>query len=128
MSFEACSEEPPPGLLGGIEQFNRGEFYGCHDSLEALWMADTRPVRQLYQGILQIGVAFYHLQEGRPRPARVLLERGSGYLQQFQPRCMGVDVAGLLADSDRCLAQIKLLGPDCLEEFDWQSVPKIKTG
>jgi predicted metal-dependent hydrolase len=126
VSSEPCLTSPPPGLLKGVEEFNRGEFYECHDTLEELWMAETRPVRCLYQGVLQIGVAFYHLGRARYRPVVTLLERGSGYLEAFAPMCMGLEVDGLLADAARCLAEVKRLGPDELNGFDWRMVPKIK--
>ena len=85
-----CDQPPPPGLLAGVGEFNRGEFFECHESLEELWMKESRPVRRLYQGILQISVAFYHLRAARYRPAVFLLDRGSNYLQPFAPTCMGV--------------------------------------
>ena len=119
-------EAPPAGLLKGIEEFNRGSFYECHDTLEALWVAESRPVRQLYQGILQVAVAFYHLQAGRFRPVVTLLTRGSKYLEPFAPACMGVDVAGLLRGAARCLAQVQVLGAERLHEFDWSLVPEIE--
>ena len=50
--------------LDGIEEFNRGEFYECHEYLEEAWMQEPRRVRFLYQGILQVGVGFYHLGRG----------------------------------------------------------------
>src|SRR5882724_2281502 len=58
----SCDEPPPPQLLDGIAQFNRGEFFEQHETLELLWRAERRDVRYLYQGILQIGVAFHHLR------------------------------------------------------------------
>jgi predicted metal-dependent hydrolase len=125
-NLDACLEAPPPALLQGIEEFNRGEFYACHDTLEELWMAETRPVRKLYQGILQIGVAFYHLESGRERAARFLLKRGSGYLVPFAPACMGIDVASLLAAAITCLEKAEELGPDRIGRFDWTLVPEIK--
>jgi hypothetical protein len=88
-------------------------------------MEETRPLRQLYQGILQIGVAFHHLRAGRFRPVLTLLQRGSGYLEPFAPTCLGVDVARLLAESERCLAEVRCLGPEGLNGFDWSLVPRI---
>jgi hypothetical protein len=128
MASEPCLESPPPGLLAGVEEFNRGQFFECHETLEALWLAEPRPIRRLYQGILQIGVAFYHLQAGRYRPVLTLLERGSGYLQPFVPQCMDVDVARFLDDAARCLAQVKWLGPDRLDDFDLSLIPRIEIG
>lgn len=123
---ESCLEAPPSGLVQGIEEFNRGEFFECHETLEELWMIERRPIRRLYQGILQIGVAFYHLQKGRYRPVVTLLRRGSKYLEAFAPACMRVDVAGLLTSATRCLAEVQRLGPDGLNNFDWSLVPKIE--
>lgn len=120
-----CMEGPPPALLRGIEEFNRGEFFECHETLEELWMAEPRPIRRLYQGILQIGVAFYHLDARRYRSVVTLLNRGSGYLRAFAPACMSVDVESLLDSAARCLALVEELGPEGLNHFDWSLVPKI---
>jgi predicted metal-dependent hydrolase len=125
MRREDCLEPPPPQLLVGIEEFNRGEFFECHETLEELWMAEPRQIRKLYQGILQIGVAFYHLRRGRYRAVVTLLERGGGYLRPFVPVCMGLDVAQLLESIEHCLAQVKQLGRDGLNDFDWSLVPEI---
>ena len=126
MSSEPCLAPPPLGLLKGVEEFNLGDFYECHDTLEELWMAEPGAVRRLYQGVLQIGVAFYHLGRGRYRPVVTLLERGSGYLRPFAPVCMGLDVDGLITGAARCLAEVRRLGPEGLNDFDWLLVPKIK--
>lgn len=127
MSNNACMESPPPGLLKGIEEFNRGDFFECHETLEELWLAEAGPIRELYQGVLQIGVAFQHLQAGRFRPVVTLLRSGSGYLVSFAPTCMEVNVAALLVAATRCLDEVQRLGPDGLGEFDWSLVPKIET-
>jgi predicted metal-dependent hydrolase len=126
LTLDACLDAPQPSLLlQGLEEFNRGEFIECHESLERLWMSEPRPKRQLYQGILQIGVAFHHLRQQSYQPVVTLLERGCGYLEPFAPDCMGVDISVLLASSEQCLAEVKRLGPDRLNEFDWSLVPSI---
>ncbi len=61
---DGWDEPPPPALIRGLAQFNAGEYWECHETLEVLWRADPRPIRALYQGILQVGVAFYHLHRG----------------------------------------------------------------
>lgn len=126
MTADTHREQPPPGFWTGIEEFNRGEFFECHETLEMIWMEEPGPIRELYQGILQIGVAFYHLALGRYRPARVLLERGTNYVRSFAPAYFGVDVARLIADAGRCQAEMERLGPKRLDEFDWSLVPQIE--
>src|SRR5438552_14218388 len=95
----SCDEAPPPLLLKGIEQFNRGEYFEQHETLELLWRAERRGVRRLYQGILRIGVAFHHLRRLNHHGTMYMLTRGSGYLAPLAPRCQSVDVQAMLNDS-----------------------------
>jgi uncharacterized protein len=83
-------EPPPSSLLVGVGQFNTGEYWECHETLETLWRAEPRPVRDLYQGILQIGVAFYHLRHGNLPGAIKMLRRGLPRLHDLPEICQGV--------------------------------------
>jgi predicted metal-dependent hydrolase len=122
----ACEEAPPRLLLEGLELFNRGEFFEQHEVLETLWRDEPRPVRRLYQGILQIGVAFHHLQRGNHHGTVYMLTRGQMYLRPFAPSCQGVDVRRLLADAARALAEVERLGPARLDAFDWSLAPRVR--
>jgi len=120
-----CDETPPRLLLEGIAQFNRGEFFEQHETLELLWRAEQRDVRRLYQGILQIGVAFHHLRRLNHHGTVYMLTRGSGYLAPFAPCCQCVDVDALLLAAAAALREVERLGPARLGEFDWTLVPKV---
>src|SRR6202795_3170172 len=124
--MSACGEPPPLLLLEGIAQFNRGEYFEQHETLELLWRAERRDVRRLYQGILQIGVAFHHLRRRNHHGAVYMLTRGARYLAPSAPRCQGVDVAALLGDAAAALAEIDRLGPDRLGDFNWQLAPRVR--
>ncbi len=125
MTYPRCADPPPPGLLAGIELFNQREFFDCHEILEDIWRADRDPVRLLYQGILQIGVGFYHLGNGNWRGAVALMTRGIDKVERFGTRCMGVETAKLVDESWRCLSLLYRLGPERIAEFDWSLVPVI---
>ena len=120
-----CDEAPPQLLLDGIAQFNRGDYFEQHETLEALWRTETRPVRQLYQGILQVGVACHHLRRRNYHGVVYMLTRGSMYLTPFAPRCQTVDVRSLLDAAALALESVEALGPDRLDEFDWNLAPRI---
>ena len=122
----ACSEPPPAALLEGIEQFNRGNYFEQHETLELLWRAEPRDVRRLYQGILQIGVAFHHLRRLNHHGTVYMLTRGSRYLAPFVPRCQSVDVEALLSEAATALREVERLGPDRLDEFDWRLAPRVR--
>ncbi len=122
--------EAPEGLpelvLKGIEEFNRGEFYECHEYLEEAWMQEPGRVRFLYQGILQVGVGFYHLQNGNWRGATGLLRNGALRLKEFEPETLGVDVARLVRESERCLRELEELGRGRIDEFDASKIPRVE--
>jgi predicted metal-dependent hydrolase len=125
-----ASEDPPEELpdlvLKGIEEFNRGEFFECHEYLEEAWMQESGRVRYLYQGILQVGVGFYHLQNGNWRGATGLLRNGTVRLEEFEPETLGVDVAKLVRESRRCLRELESLGRERLDEFDASKIPRVE--
>jgi hypothetical protein len=122
----SCDEPPPRELLEGIAQFNRGEFFEQHETLELLWRAERRDIRFLYQGILQIGVAFHHLRRLNHHGTVYMLTRGPRYLAPFAPACRRVDVAALLRDAAAALREVERLGPSRLAEFDWSLAVNVK--
>jgi predicted metal-dependent hydrolase len=122
----SCAEPPPPQLLEGIAQFNRGEYFEQHETLELLWRAETRDIRYLYQGILQIGVAFHHLRRLNHHGTIYMLTRGPTYLAPFLPACQRVDVAALLRDAAAALHEVERLGPTRLAAFDWRLAVKVR--
>jgi predicted metal-dependent hydrolase len=121
-----CHDPPPRQLLEGVEEFNRGEYFEQHETLERLWRAETRSVRRLYQGILQIGVAFYHLQRRNYHGVVYMLTRGTACLQPFTPACQGIDVAALIELAASTLRVVEQLGPARLDEFSWQPKPCVR--
>ncbi|HLY32340.1 MAG TPA: DUF309 domain-containing protein, partial [Ktedonobacterales bacterium] len=114
------------GLLVGIEQFNRREYFECHETLEAVWNAEPGLIRVLYKGILQVGVGCYHLLRGNFRGALIKLQSGADYLEPYAPRCMGVEVGRLIADAHSLRAEVERLGPDHLADVDHSLLPVIQ--
>ena len=120
-----CGEPPSRELLHAIEQFNAREYFECHETLEAIWIAEPGPIRTLYKGILQVGVGCLHLLRGNYRGATIKLQSGADYLEPFAPRCMGVEVARLIADARRLRAELVARGPERLAEVDRALLPRV---
>lgn len=125
MNTNNCADRPSPLVIQGIEQFNRGEFFEQHETLETAWRAEPRPVRELYQGILQVGVACYQLERGNLPGALKMFERGLRRLTKFAPECQGIDVAHLITDAERVRDEAQRLGLERLQELDHSLFPKI---
>jgi len=123
---EGVPAELPELILKGMEEFNKGEFYECHEYLEEAWMQEPGRVRFLYQGILQVGVGFYHLKNGNWRGATGLLRNGTARLKEFEPETLRIDVARLVQECERCLRELQELGRDRVGEFDRSGIPKVE--
>ncbi|MEZ4771171.1 MAG: DUF309 domain-containing protein [Caldilineales bacterium] len=123
---EGWDDQPSEAFLEGVARFNAGEFYKQHDVFEALWMADQRPIRDLYQGVLQVGVSFHQIEEGNYRGAVKMLRRGLLRLRPLPPVCQTLDVAGLRRAARGVHDELVALGPDRLAEFDLQTLREIK--
>lgn len=120
-----CQGTPPPGLIEGIRLFNEGEYYECHEAIEHEWHAESRPIRRLYQGILQIGVGFLHARRGNHIGALLLLADGIEKTEAFAPVCLGIETGRLAAESHAALERLRELGPERLGEFDLSTAPRI---
>jgi uncharacterized protein len=119
------TESAPRGLRVGVHMFNAGEYFEQHEVLEELWRAEPGPIRELYQGILQVGVGCYHLQRGNHHGAVTLLDRGLARLATVAPDASGIDVAGLIRQGRRLRQRLAELGPQRLDLLEPDYLPRI---
>jgi hypothetical protein len=75
-------------------------------------------VRDLYHGILQVGVGLHHWSNGNFHGATVLLAEGIDRLQPFAPACHGVDVAAFIDEASALRDELRRLGPERMSERD----------
>ncbi|HLO88182.1 MAG TPA: DUF309 domain-containing protein [Nostocaceae cyanobacterium] len=116
------SETMPDEFWQGVELFNSGQFYACHDTLEALWIEATEPEKTFYQGILQIAVGLYHMGNRNWRGAMILLGEGSNRLRRYPDSFGGINVEDLLNQS---VTLLKSLQQANLEQIATEDLSKI---
>jgi hypothetical protein len=104
-------------LQTGITQFNRGEYYDCHDTLEAIWMEASTVEKPFFQGILQLAVALYHLSNHNWQGAAILLGEGISRLEPFEPSYREVNVTALLDCADDWLVALQQGGPEQVDQL-----------
>lgn len=109
--------EFPAAWLQGVDEFNRRDYYACHDTLEALWMDSGDPDRKFYQGVLQIAVGCYHLHNHNLNGAVILLGEGISRLPYYQPVYAGIDVSRLSRDSTSLLQTLQAIDPQTTTAF-----------
>lgn len=95
----------PWGLLG-LDHFNSGRFFECHECWEELWRKARGESRELLQGIIQAAVALHHLQRGNRHGALTLWRRCQTRLHALLPGRLGVDLEQLLAEMNTVFAPL----------------------
>ena len=80
----------------GIALFNRGEFFECHEVLEAVWLEASGDDRLFLQGLIQVAVAFHHLRRGNFAGSHRLLRAGVDKLSRFTAESSPINTAEVL--------------------------------
>jgi len=121
-----CSSSPSGEMLRAFGEFNRGDWFECHETLEDLWVGSEGEIRWFYQGMLQIAIALLHWRNGNFGGAASLLKSGIGYLQRVCPVCQRIEVASLTIAAEIFHAELIRLGPERMTELPVEMVPKIR--
>jgi hypothetical protein len=109
--------EPPPephlapeeraAFDRGVQEFNHGYYFECHDTLEDLWGGIRGPSRDFFQGLIQVSVAFYHLTSGNLGGAESMLARALKRLERYPERYFGFDLAAHRRELEGWLARVR---------------------
>jgi predicted metal-dependent hydrolase len=114
--------DPPilihPNAKRGYVLFNQGQYFDAHEELEIAWRAEKSPYRELYRGVLQVGVAYLHIQRGNYSGAKKMLERAAGWLEPFPDICLGINVNQLKIDALQTYSLLIELGSERIQQFN----------
>lgn len=97
----ACEGHLSAKALAGLRQLNAGEYYEAHEDLEQAWMDAPEPEGYLYRALLQIAVAYLHIERGNQAGAMKMLLRMRQWLDPLPEKCRGVDLARVKANIER---------------------------
>jgi hypothetical protein len=84
-----------PRFIKGIDEFNHGLFFECHETLEEIWLEDHGDDRKFYQAIIQIAAGYFKLEQGVPAGAIKLWRTGLEKLEPYRPVHLGVNADAL---------------------------------
>jgi CheY-like chemotaxis protein len=121
-----CLDELPHLAKRGLEEFNRGEYFRAHDSLELAWMGEQSAGRELYRAILQVAVAYYQIVRGNYNGAAKMLLRMRKWLYPLPGMCRGINIDQLRNDVDAVHAELIALGPDGMDQFNLELLKPVE--
>lgn len=121
------------GSAGPVEQalkeaaylFNEGLFFEVHEILETVWLTQENGIRLLLQGLIQIAVGFYHLENRNVRGALSLLKEGVEKVKAYDPNRSQVELDRFVGRIERARLSIESLGNAACDRFDRRMIPKM---
>jgi predicted metal-dependent hydrolase len=100
----------PDSLAQAVQEFNSGQFFECHETLEEIWQEEPGRLRDFYKGLIQVAAGFVHAQRANARGAVIKLSSGSDYLEPYRPAAMGIDVGSAIEQARDAASRIEALG------------------
>lgn len=113
-----CDSPLHPRAAEGIRLFNAGKYFEAHEALEIAWLEERGAVRDLYRGILQVGVAYLHITRANYDGAIKVYKRSMRWLKDWPAVCRGVEVEQLRRDAEAAIQEVLKLGKNGIAEFD----------
>ncbi len=115
-----------PRAIKGIYLFNQKRFFDAHEELELAWRDETKPIRNLYRGILQIGVGYYHIQHRNFTGAIKMFIRAEKWLLPYSGVYKGINIDKLKKDAEKISRMVKNGELDAINTSDGALFPEIE--
>ena len=115
---DPCRGPIHPKAMEGILYFNKGMYYEAHEALEDAWKVEGDPIRDLYKGILQAAVFYFHLERQNYKGVVKMYARSQKWLNGWPEICRGIHIGQLREDLDAVMARVRRLGPEKISAID----------
>ena len=119
--------EIDPRFKKGLELFNEGEYFECHEVIEDLWLeTDPKdPHRDLYKGVIQAAAAIYQFDRGILSGAIGLFETSIKYLSRYEPKALGLRVTPLIKELKVCFKPLEAWDRKKKIPLNTKLIPKL---
>ncbi|MGO9605914.1 MAG: DUF309 domain-containing protein [Candidatus Binataceae bacterium] len=87
--------KPHDHFQEGIDLFNAGRFFECHEAWEAVWNRSQGGDKLAIQGLIQAAVAILHLERGNREGAELLYAKARVKLDPLPDEFRGLAIAEL---------------------------------
>lgn len=95
-----------PLYARGVQLYQAGEFFACHEVLEELWTPMRGPHRIFLQALIHFAVAMYHQQRSNRLGAQRQLRKALRKLEPYAPFYEGLETDALMAEGRAALDRI----------------------
>ena len=90
-------------LAEGLRDYNSARFFDAHEAWESVWLHAPQPEKLFLQALIQVTVAFHHLQRNNFLGATRLLNAALRKLEPYPSDFGGLAIPLLCDDLRACL-------------------------
>ena len=109
----------------GADLYNAEHFWHAHEAWEAIWLDAPAPLRDFYQGLIQVAAAFVHVKRNEYPGSVRLLDAGIAKLARYGASQEGVELAPFVGGARRARETLLSLGEKRIAEFDHALFPPV---
>jgi predicted GNAT superfamily acetyltransferase len=121
------SAEDRAVIQAAMDLYNAGQYWECHEALEAVWLEASAEDKLFLQGLIQSAAAFHkYLAQKNAVGAIKLLTRALNKLTSYSDDYMGLDMGPFKSELSNCWREIINLGQRHIDEFDMTLVPDLR--
>ena len=80
----------------GLDLFNRAHFFDAHEALEDVWRKAPASQKKLFQGLVQVALAFHHYSTGNRVGMKSVMGRAMRNMAEARETFSGIRVQPLL--------------------------------
>lgn len=110
-------------FLLGLEAYHLGNYYDAHEYWEELWSDYHFEDRKFIQGLIQLSVSFFHIQNGNLKGAKGLIRKSLGKFIHYKGNQRGIDVNCLVKQLNIIEGQYEKMNHP--SEFNWNLIPEL---
>lgn len=121
-----CNAPLHPHAAEGLRLFNAGKYFEAHEALETAWREEEGKIRDLYRGVLQIGVVYLHITRRNYNGAVKVYKRSQRWLKDWSAVCRGIRVEELRRDAEEAMREVMRLGEERIGEFDLARLKPVR--
>ena len=101
----------PEEFLRGVELFNDGKFFQCHEAWETVWLQAEGTDREFLHAMIQAAAALVHAQRGNWKGAQSVGRRAIGKLAALPETVMRINTINFRLSLEAVLSQTEISFP-----------------
>ena len=115
----------PPEFYTGLELFNRGFYFECHDVWEEIWGDAKGKNKTFYQALIMSAVSLYHFGNENLEGALSCLQKAERQFSQLPEAFLGLRVARFVQQMKQFFEGMALGQTELTEDLLTKPRPKI---